>query len=339
MKSSRKIILIAFAAALFIAVGAPQAALAANAGIEAGVVITNTADVDYEVNGNPQTTIQASVTFWVDNLVNLTVAEGAAAATSVLPGETGAIFVFNVSNTGNTVQDYGLNAAQATTTVFGLTDDIDTTALSVFVESGATAGYQSAEDTALFIDELRPDFASTVYVLASIPATAYDGSVAIISLTATTEVGGTTASEGAVLSETVGPDTPLAVDVVFADGAGSSDAANDGTHSALGAYIVESADLAVTKSSVVISDPVNLGVNPKAIPGATVRYTVLVTNNGSADAGTVVVTDSVPANTTFVPGSINPAGGTFVDPVVTMPVTSPLAPAASDTVGFSVTIN
>jgi len=338
MKTSRKIMLIAFASALLVVVGAPQAALAATAGIEAGVVISNTADVDYEVNGIGQTTIQDTVTFVVDNLVDLTVGQGAATATSVLPGETGAIFVFNVSNTGNTVQDYGLAAAQATTTVFGLTDDIDATLLEVFVESGVTAGYQSAQDLATFVDELRPDFASTVYVIASIPGAAFNGSVAIISLTATTEVGGAV-GEGAVLAETVGPDNAGTVDVVFADGAGSSDAANNGDFSALGAYIVESAALAVTKSSVVVSDPVNGASDPKAIPGATVRYSILVTNNGAAAAGTIVVTDTVPGNTTFVSGSINPIAGTIAAGVVTMPVTSPLAPAASDTVGFSVTID
>ncbi len=59
--------------------------------------------------------------------------------------------------------------------------------------------------------------------------------------------------------------------------------------------------LIVTKTSAVVSDPVNGTVNPKMIPGAVVRYTVSVTNTGrgTVDASTVVITDSLPANVTF----------------------------------------
>lgn len=62
--------------------------------------------------------------------------------------------------------------------------------------------------------------------------------------------------------------------------------------------------LSVSKSSTVLSDPSNGGTNPKAIPGATVRYCVLVTNTGNASASSVALSDSLPGNVSYVAGSI-----------------------------------
>ena len=52
----------------------------------------------------------------------------------------------------------------------------------------------------------------------------------------------------------------------------------------------------VLKTVFVSADPVNGSTNPKAIPGATMQYTVIVTNTGGGTAQTVVVTDPVPSN-------------------------------------------
>ena len=58
--------------------------------------------------------------------------------------------------------------------------------------------------------------------------------------------------------------------------------------------------ITVAKMSVVISDPVNGGSNPKRIPGAVVEYSVIPSNSGDAspDANSVYITD--PIDTTMV---------------------------------------
>lgn len=63
-------------------------------------------------------------------------------------------------------------------------------------------------------------------------------------------------------------------------------------------------NLAVTKTSSVLSDPTNLAANPKAIPGATVLYCVLITNDGSASASTVALSDTMPATVSYVAGTM-----------------------------------
>lgn len=63
------------------------------------------------------------------------------------------------------------------------------------------------------------------------------------------------------------------------------------------------ATLTVTKISSVITDGISV-TNPKAVPGATVRYCITVTNNGSGTATSVSASDIVPVRVTYIPGSM-----------------------------------
>jgi uncharacterized repeat protein (TIGR01451 family) len=63
------------------------------------------------------------------------------------------------------------------------------------------------------------------------------------------------------------------------------------------------ADLSVTKLSSVVSDGVSAS-NPKAIPGAVIRYCITVTNNGSGTATSLAATDTLPSDVTYVAGSM-----------------------------------
>lgn len=87
-------------------------------------------------------------------------------------------------------------------------------------------------------------------------------------------------------------------------------------------------------------------------PGTTLTYSIVVTNNGAATANLVVLTDPIPANTTYVGGSItqdtvaktDAGGDDNADHNVTNPNTvtvdiGSLAASASTTITFQVTIN
>jgi uncharacterized repeat protein (TIGR01451 family) len=87
-------------------------------------------------------------------------------------------------------------------------------------------------------------------------------------------------------------------------------------------------------------------------PGTALTYTVVVTNNGNGNASAIVLTDPIPANTTYVAGSITLNGVSKTDAgdadeadvnattagAVTVNVGA-LAPAASATITFQVRIN
>jgi uncharacterized repeat protein (TIGR01451 family) len=120
------------------------------------------------------------------------------------------------------------------------------------------------------------------------------------------------------------------------------------------------ANLSVTKISSVLADGIST-TNPKAIPGALVRYCILVSNAGSATATSVSVSDPIPANLSFAPGSIfsgpscgaasvaedddasdaaetDPFKMSYTPSAVTATAAS-LAPAASMAVVFNATVN
>ena len=90
--------------------------------------------------------------------------------------------------------------------------------------------------------------------------------------------------------------------MVLCDGVGT----DTGQYRRVDLYI-RSTSLTSAKSSSVVSDPVNLTTNPKAIPGATIRYCILVTNAGIAGtvaSSAVTISDPVPANMSYVAGSL-----------------------------------
>ncbi len=70
------------------------------------------------------------------------------------------------------------------------------------------------------------------------------------------------------------------------------------------AFSVQRAAITVAKTSSVASDPVNGTTNPKMIPGATISYCILVSNGGPATATTVIATDTLPSQISYVPGSM-----------------------------------
>jgi uncharacterized repeat protein (TIGR01451 family) len=290
------------------------------AGTTAGTSVNNTATVDFTVGGVAQTQQNSTTaTFLVDRRINLTVAQVGGAATSVVPGATAQVTTFTVTNNSNSVEDFALAATQQAggTAPFGGTDNFNATNVKVFVESGAHAGYQAAEDTAIFIDELAADANKTVYVVVDIPAGQSNGDIAGVTLTATaaqsTDVNGQyVATAGSLAANAVQTNTSSAdvanfVDTVFGDVAGQTDAALDGKHSAGSQFNVVTATLTFTKSSTVVSDPFNGTTNPKAIPGAIVEYCLDVANTGAVAANAIVLTDVIPSNTTYSASTIKAA--------------------------------
>ncbi len=74
-------------------------------------------------------------------------------------------------------------------------------------------------------------------------------------------------------------------------------------------------NVTATKTSRLISDPVNGTTNPKMIPGAIVEYTITVNNAGTSpiDANTVVVSDPLPIELAPYVSTAAGAPVTFVD--------------------------
>lgn len=98
-------------------------------------------------------------------------------------------------------------------------------------------------------------------------------------------------------------------------------------------FNVAGANLTIAKTSSVITDPVNGTANPKAIPGALIRYCLLITNGGPAEAAAISINDSLPAHLSFVPGSIR--SGAACATATTVEDDDATGPDESDLIGAS----
>jgi uncharacterized repeat protein (TIGR01451 family) len=106
--------------------------------------------------------------------------------------------------------------------------------------------------------------------------------------------------------------------LIGAAGSGAIFASSEATTSANRPQLVIttaliSPSLTMVKSSSVVSDPRNGSVNPKAIPGAIVRYTVSVSNSTAGTADSNVFTDAIPSGMKLFVGD---AGGAGSGPVI-----------------------
>jgi len=250
--------------------------------------VNNTATLNYNVGGTAQTELSASDSgFVVDRKIDLTVANtDTDKKIAVSPSSTAQILTYTIENTGNDTDTYDLSVVQADGSN-GASDDYDAQGCKIF--DGAT------EITSI---SLASDESKTLSVKCDIPnagdPTVKDGQTSKVWLLATIN-GRTKANNDA--------DDPTVVQDVFADGAStellSSDSAFDGKHSDMGTYLVATATLSVTKTSMVLSDPItdaSGATEAHRIPGAKLRYCFQVDNTGSTDATDVHIGDDMSTN-------------------------------------------
>ncbi len=282
-RTARTSLALVFMSFVGLATGARAAGTAAN------TTVSNSATVSYSVGAVAQTPITSNAsTFLVDRKVNLNVTAGS--GTTVTPGSTAQAVIYTVTNTGNDTDNFTL----AATNQAG--DNFDVTNVKIYRDNGDNV-FNAGTDTLVSAPvALTADQSVKFFIVSDIPASATNAQTSIVNLKATT---GYTATAG---GDTAG------VDTVFAD------TANDGTENANNTYTVASASLAVVKSVVVISDPINGATNPKAIPGAVMEYTITVTNSSTTTAAAAAtLADSIPANTAYVAGSMKLNGTTLTD--------------------------
>lgn len=300
----------------------------------AGDNISNTAVITYNIGGVPTVT-NASSSFTEDRRINFVVVESNGGSTvPVITDMTNAVMQFLITNTSNDTLDFLITAANTSPNPFGLpADTFDPLAgtIQTFVENGVTPGYQVAQDTAAFVDELVPNVPRVVYVVADLPTIVNDD-VAAMALIAQVAEGGGVGVEGVAInaddnnrvspagvysngatnvsagSASNNPDT-LAMETVFNEPAGTNledissdlnqDVVGNGQHSDASAYQV-TPPVIITKSVVVI-DTLG-GSDPH--PGSTLRYTLNVAIGGNVAVDNLVINDPIPANTTYTAGSI-----------------------------------
>lgn len=291
------------------------------AGTDPGVTISNTATIDYEVNGAGQPTETSNAAdFLVDRRVDFTVTRLGSALTPTDVGDTGVFLDFLVSNVSNGTLDFNLAFAQLITadgdihavgtadtgtTTGGGGDDVDMNNVTISVSAAADTVFGSADgpDPAFggptSIDDLAEDSSIRVRLYADTPGDLANLDIAGLRLLATAAAPNAVPlpgdpAEGVNLVEDTGAENPAEVDNVFANASGA-DASNNATESERDGFIVSSADLTVAKAAVVTDDGFGTAApNAKAIPGATVEYSITLDNTtGAVDVTNLSISDTI----------------------------------------------
>lgn len=279
------------------------------AGTLAGADIDSTAQITYSIGGVPQGPEDSTTaTIVVDNKVDLSMSGTGTAGVS----GTDQAILFTLTNDGNETQSY-----QVTFYAEATSDDTDMTFASansgLYLDNDAS-GDLSVGDTKLNIAapvsgtyypinvDVDPDNSVDILLVGDTPGGVTSGQTAEYSLVAQTLDAGTTT---VTLDDGGTADNPTAIDVVLADGEAQTtdavdgvpadtDLVEDGKIVASATYTFQGSGVTVTKTYAVLWDPINGATNPKAIPGAYVKYTLVVANAaGSPDAILNQVTDSL----------------------------------------------
>jgi uncharacterized repeat protein (TIGR01451 family) len=254
-------------------------------GVAAGTNIDNTAQVTYSVGTVNTTATSNTTSVKVAEILDVVVTLQTPSV-PVTAGATKQAMLYRVTNTGNGPETFRL---QMTSTLGG--DDFDPVAAtpSIYFDSDGS-GDLSAGDTAYVVGSndpvLNADAFVTVLVVNDIPAAVVDGNRGFSRLSADSRTGTGT------------PGTTFA-----GQGAGGTDAVvgtSGAISQATGQYLVTGVAVTAVKSQTVVDQ--FGGARP--VPGARINYSIVVTATGSGSAASSVFTDSVPANTTYVPGTL-----------------------------------
>lgn len=282
----------AVAAALGLACLVPAGALAA--GTAAGTAIVNTAQVTYTLGSTTTSATSNTITLRVAELLDASVTP-LVPVQNVRSGDVGRVLPFRVTSVGNGPESWRLEIDAARPG-----DQFDPTpqAPVLYLDTDNSGSLTPADlpyvpgtnDPALL-----PDGSVLVFAVLDVPAGLTDGDRGTVLLRAT-------ALTGSGAPGTVFPG--------LGEGGGDAVAGASGARpSATADLLVAGFDIAVVKS-VTVDDGAG-GTQP--LPGARLTYELRVTVTGPGTAPALVLTDAVPASTTYVPGSLLLDGGALTD--------------------------
>jgi uncharacterized repeat protein (TIGR01451 family) len=303
----------------------------ADPGTDYDTEVTNDATLSYDVGTAAQTDVTAGGTggadsFYVDVMVDMTLTEQDGAAVQIAPAGT-AETEWDLVNLTNGTMFFRFTAGNDTLTAHGGASDESGNPMDVstFVlesdsdGSCADAANRSTITLSTGVVTVSESATLVLCLTATAPTNGEDdGDIAVVELIAiaTDSDGdedlqdGDNADGSGVATYTGFAGTNVDTLIVLAEdpngtvangtdddtGVGGGD--GNGQVKDTNAYILASADLTVTKTSAVISDP--LGQATYEIPGSILEYTLVIENTGSAAAADIFLTDGIDvADVTF----------------------------------------
>ncbi len=274
-----------------------------------------------------------TISFRVDELIGVTVT-GPAAPQSVNSPDSNRALVFTVSNTGNAAEPFNLIANL--TPGAPVVDQFNPTAGSVgllFIDVNKNGLLDIGVDTQVSGPvTIAPSNAANpplqVLFVANIPTGLVAGNQGTVTLTAASAtagamVGGVGAPVGTVLPN-AGTSASGGGGIDAVVGAGRGGAADSGADDTASGTFVVGAGVTIAKNILAVTSPFGVtttgcnGALPPAActliqPGTVIQYQLVVVITGSGTVQSVLVSDDIPANTTYIAGSIRVNGTVRTD--------------------------
>jgi uncharacterized repeat protein (TIGR01451 family) len=265
-------------------------------GTAAGTSIANVATVEYSIGGTPSTATSNASIVAVAEIVDVAIALQSPAV-SVAAGAANEALLFLVTNTGNSAETYTLSGDSVL-----VGDDFDPVPAAPFIYFDSDGSGDLSPADVPYVPGgndpvLAADSSVAVILVNVIPPGVADGERGRSELAAAANTG--TGPPGTVFAGAGSG----GVDAVVGTSAGQG--------AVFGEYLVGDIQVSAVKSLTVL-DP--FGGN-RPLPGAAITYQVVVTAAGSGAALGAVLRDAIPANTTYVGGSLSLNGAPLTDAV------------------------
>ena len=253
-------------------------------GTGAGIDISNTATVDYAVAGASGTS-SSTVSFRVDEKLDVNIVWQDAASVTVNTPDNNRVLSYLLTNTGNGNDSYALSVQN---NIGG--DQFNPVLVDIYLDSNGNGifnpGVDSLYNAGVNDPSLAADASQVIFVRNNIPGSLNLGDLGNSQLFAISNTG--SGAPGTAFANAGDNNTSAVV--------GNSGGASNAT----GSYQVANATVSLLKS-VVINNP--MGGN-QPVTGATMRYSIAVSVSGPGNASNVVITDPIPANTSYRAGSL-----------------------------------
>jgi len=265
------------------------------AGTLAGTNIQNSATVTYTVVATDFTITTPPVTITVAELLNVNLVWQDAGPVIVASNDTGRVLTFLVTNTGNGTETYDLSANSTLGTA-----DFNPLLDGIYFDSNGNGIYDAGTDVQHIPvtndPTLLPDASMTLFVVNDIPPALGDGDLGDSDLTITSQTG-----SGAAGTLIAGGGDGGAIDAVV----GTS----GGVATTRGSYVNSTLDVSIVKSAVVT----DVSGGATVVTGSAISYTLAVSVIGTGTVTGLVISDVIPANTTYRAGTLRLNGSALSD--------------------------
>lgn len=258
-------------------------------GVLAGTEISNFATLEYEVNGISYTADSNTITDKVDQVIDVDVVWNDTSPTIVASGENDKVLTFKVTNTGNGDDTFNLTYDTANPS-----SDFIVTDPKIYIDINHNGLFDISIDQEQYNITLAADASSIIFLVSDMPTESYiSGSISSNAIEAKSTIGGS----GAPGTIYPGKGT---------DGVFAVDGMSGGVDKDWGKYEMSN-DLGVKLTKSATHDGTEVST------GTIVRYNIVVELQASGSADSLIITDAIPAGTTYVAGSLRLDGVSLTD--------------------------